>query len=86
MSLFVCFVDFCKAYDSVWQEALFFKLLKNEIKGKIFRVIENMYKGCIAGVKSNGSVSAMFECRKQSGTKPNLVAKILATNFGCLFL
>ena len=41
-----------------------FKLLKNEIKGKIFRVIENMYKGCIAGVKSNGPVSAMFECRK----------------------
>ena len=23
-----------------------------------------MYKGCIAGVKSNGSVSAMFECQK----------------------
>ena len=43
---------------------LFFKLLKNEIKGKIFRVIENMYKGCIAGVKYDGSVSAMFEYRK----------------------
>ena len=33
------------------------------------------------------TVAIPYDCTryKQSGTKPNLVAKILATNFGCLF-
>ena len=26
--LFACFVDFRKAYDSVWREGLFFKLIQ----------------------------------------------------------
>ena len=30
----------------------------------MFHIIENMYEGCIAGVKSNGSVSDMFKCLK----------------------
>ena len=34
--LFVCFVDFKKAYDSVWRQARMYKLLSNNIRGVFF--------------------------------------------------
>ena len=37
--LFMCFVDFRKAYDSVWREALMCKLLGYDISGNFFGVI-----------------------------------------------
>ena len=38
--LFACFVDFRKAFDSIWQEALFLKLLKYDIGGPFYRIIK----------------------------------------------
>jgi hypothetical protein len=32
--IYACFVDFRKAFDSVWHDGLFLKLLKNKIGGK----------------------------------------------------
>ncbi|MES9879996.1 MAG: reverse transcriptase family protein, partial [Sedimenticola sp.] len=37
--LFCTFIDFSKAFDSVWRVGLWQKLLSNNINGKIFRVI-----------------------------------------------
>ena len=34
--LYVCFVDFKKAYDSVWRQALMFKLLSQNVSGMFF--------------------------------------------------
>lgn len=48
--LFCSFIDFSKAFDSVWRIGLWMKLLGNSINGKIFRVIYNMYqniKSCV---------------------------------------
>ncbi|MES9879298.1 MAG: reverse transcriptase domain-containing protein, partial [Sedimenticola sp.] len=42
--LFCSFIDFSKAFDSVWRAGLWQKLLKNEINGKMFRIIFNMYQ------------------------------------------
>ena len=39
--LFCSFVDFSKAFDSVWRVGLWGKLLQNEVKGNFFRVIYN---------------------------------------------
>jgi len=38
------FIDFEKAFDSIWHEGLFLKLLENGIGGKTFDLINNMYK------------------------------------------
>ena len=41
--LFCLFVDYSKAFDSVWRVDLWMKLLGSGINGKIFRVIYNLY-------------------------------------------
>ena len=41
--LYVCFVDFRKAYDSVWRQALMFKLLSQNVSGMFFRIVKEMY-------------------------------------------
>ena len=41
-ALFVAFIDFEKAYDLVYRDALFFKMLRDGISGSLFRVIYSM--------------------------------------------
>jgi hypothetical protein len=36
-------VDFEKAFDKVWREGLFYKMMLNNINGKMYNVIINMY-------------------------------------------
>ena len=60
--LFMCFVDFRKAYDSVWREALMYKLLEYDIRGNFYSVIEEMYKGGEACLKNDGYLSEFFQC------------------------
>ena len=35
-----CPVDFCKAFDSIWREGMYFKLREIGITGNIFNVIK----------------------------------------------
>jgi hypothetical protein len=37
--LYCAFIDFAKAFDSVWRKGLWHKLLGNEINGKMYKVI-----------------------------------------------
>ena len=49
--LFCSFIDFSKAFDSVWRVGLWTKILKHNIKGNFFRIIYNMYqeiKSCVS--------------------------------------
>ena len=41
--LYVCFVDFRKAYDTVWRDALYYKLITNGISKKFVKILHNMY-------------------------------------------
>ena len=41
--LYVCFVNFKKAYDSVWRQALLYKLLRLNINGLFFNILKSMY-------------------------------------------
>ena len=41
--VYACFVDFCKAFDSVWHEGLFYKLLKINIGGHFYNLIKSLY-------------------------------------------
>ena len=41
--LYTCFVDFKKAYDTVWRDALFFKMFKENLSSKFINTIRSMY-------------------------------------------
>ena len=41
--LYACFIDFKKAFDSVWHEGLYLKLLENGIGGNFYSLIKNLY-------------------------------------------
>ena len=58
--LYCCFIDFRKAFDSVWRIGLWMKMLGNGINGKIFNVIFNLYKNIKSCVSLNGNQSVFF--------------------------
>ena len=58
--LFCCFIDFSKAFDSVWRAGLWQKLLKSGIDGKLFRTINSMYQNIKSCVRVNGIYSPFF--------------------------
>ena len=58
--LFCCFVDYTKAFDSIWREALWHKLISNGIQGKILNVIKNLYAQIKSCVFLNGEKSEFF--------------------------
>ena len=60
--LFCTFVDFRKAFDTVWRSGLWQKLHKYDIKGKCFKVIYNMYNDIKSCVEYNGEKSQFFPC------------------------
>ena len=62
MKLFCTFVDFSKAFDTVWRTGLWSKLLKYNIDGKLLNVIKNMYKHIRSCVQFNGARSMFFHC------------------------
>ena len=42
--LYCAFIDFAKAFDTVWRNGLWNKLLINQINGKMYTVIFNRYQ------------------------------------------
>ena len=60
--LFVTFVDFEKAFDKVWRDGLWCKLLLNNINGKMYKVIYNMYQNIKSRIVYNNTVSDFFDC------------------------
>ena len=59
--LFACFVDYCKAFDSVCREALLFNLGNMGIAGKFFECISHMYNNCSTRVKLIQKLSAAID-------------------------
>ncbi len=41
----MAFIDFKKAYDFVFRDGLFFKLLGSGVSGRMFKVLHSMYQG-----------------------------------------
>jgi hypothetical protein len=61
-AVILAFIDFAKAFDTVWRKGLWHKLLGNEINGKMYKVIFNMYSGIKFRVLYNGEMSEYFPC------------------------
>ena len=60
--IFSCFVDFSKAFDSIDRSALFYKLGKIGINGKLLKLIMDMYSDTNYIIKCNGNYSKPIPC------------------------
>ena len=55
--LFVCYVDFSKAFDLVNRHILFFKIMKSGWHGRVIDTMRSLYRKTYFRLKSNGYVS-----------------------------
>ena len=55
--LYVAFVDFQKAYDFVFLDALFYKMVKSNMIGLVYKIIHSMYESVSAVVRQGIDVS-----------------------------
>ena len=62
--LYTCFVDFQKAFDSVWHDALFRKIENKGINGNFVNIIKNIYKNTKCAVKIDGKTTKYFKYEK----------------------
>ena len=81
-NIFFCsFIDFSKAFDSVWRVGLWKKLLASNVNGKCIQIILNMYKGVKSCVSYNGEQSSFFSSflgvRQDENLSPVLFALVL---------
>ena len=58
---YCCFIDIQKAYDRVWRDGLWKLLYKYGIKGKMWRVIKNIYEKVESSVLVNEFQTEFFE-------------------------
>ena len=60
-SLFVCFVDFSKAFDMVNRYILFYKIMKGGWTGRVIDTLRNLYSKTQYRVKRGGKLSPAIE-------------------------
>lgn len=60
--LYCAFVDYTKAFDYVVRDNLWYKLLKVGVRGKMYKVIKNMYGTVTSRVKGLSQDVDSFEC------------------------
>ena len=57
--IYGCFVDFSKAYDSVWRDGLLYKLIKYKLSSKFISIIR-MYDNLNLSVKLTNGITPFF--------------------------
>ena len=58
--IFMCMVDFCKAFDLVNRYILFFKLIKSGVHGKVIDTLRSLYKKTYYRVKCHERLSPII--------------------------
>jgi hypothetical protein len=59
--LYTCFVDFRRAFDSIWREGLLVKLLRLGIGGRFYDIIKDMYRSTTCHVKLPHGITEGFK-------------------------
>ena len=60
--MYVCFVDFSKAFDSMPHSLLWYQMMKSGIHGKSMRVMQSMYENLRSCVRTQGGLTHYFDC------------------------
>ena len=55
--IYACFVDFSKAYDSVWRDGLLYTLIKYKLSSKFISIIQSMYDNLNLSVKLTNGIT-----------------------------
>ena len=76
--VFACFIDYKNAYDNVWRDGLYYKLIKYGISPSLVKIIREMYANTQQGLKINGSVTNPF--RSYRGVRQGCVLSPLLFN------
>lgn len=81
-TLYVCFVDFKRAFDSVNRDLMFYKLLKNGTDGKFVHLLRDMYaktqmKICIDGMLT-GMISDETGVNQGGPNSPDMFVDFLS--------
>ena len=63
-NIYASFVDFKKAFDSIWHDGLLLKLLENKIGGRFYDLIKNLYMNTKCAVKIGDQRTSFFSCSK----------------------
>lgn len=86
--LYVCFVDFSKAFDTVLHSALLYRLQQLGIQGCFYSVIKNMYMENSVSVNLQNKLTKSFVprvgVRQGDNLSPNLF-KILINDLPTIF-
>ena len=61
--LYLCFIDFRKAFDTVWHAGLLFKLASAGISSKFYAIIKSMYLNVQLTVQCGNYISPFFYSR-----------------------
>ena len=61
--LFCAFINFSKAFDYVFRDNLWTKLIKLGIRGNILNIIKSIYSSVKSRVKMQNKLSDAYECR-----------------------
>jgi hypothetical protein len=72
------FIDFEKAFDQMWRDCLWYKLLLNNINGKMFQIIPNMYKNIKSNIVYNNDKSQFFPCDNGVSQRVNMSSYLFA--------
>ena len=59
-NIFACFIDFQKAFDSIWHTGLLYKLLESGVGGKTYDIVKSMYTGNKCGIKIGNQRTDFF--------------------------
>ena len=59
--VFCAFINFMKAFYSININVLFYRLLSNNIDGKIFKAIKGLYKDTVSTVKINDYITEYLD-------------------------
>lgn len=67
--VYAAFIDLRKAFDTVWREGLFYKLLNSNISQKLFNILFSMYSNTTSRIKFSDGLGKIFnsECGVKQG-------------------
>ena len=91
--LFCAFLDLSAAYDKVWRDGMFMKLIDSGIAGKFFNVVHSMYQVTKQYIRCNNLISNVFSTNVGIKQGCNLSCLLFAlflndlelemSNYGC---
>ena len=65
--IYASFVDFRKAFGSVWHDGLLYKLSKINVQGKFDRLIKGLYTKCTCSVRIGNNKRDLFNTQEVCG-------------------